>query len=243
MEKYSKEEFKLSNYNYRVLEVRDLHYSREWTILMPILVVENEKDVKLVFFEIGRPYYTTIKSVHMLYDYRPYSYHNFQFTSQQHHNVNSNENQNELISFIDSGSNSMKCGGLSHSENVVSCDLTIYHNQEILIDTTISTKNKATCTFNISSIKSVSEDKYELQFPFDVVTGNESQFIKLKDRKLNTKSDIKINEASTEIFLNDKFDGPVLLYDYKEQGGTNLNEKVIFNKHFEPELFTQQLMT
>lgn len=236
-----KNEFFLDFYNYQVLKVSSLQHNREWTYLMPILVVESNKWVNLVFFEIGRPYFTTIKSVHELYEYRPFSRHHFQFTSKQNSNINSNERHDEVISFIDAGSNEKKCGGSYDSGILIACDLIIYHNQKILINTTKAEQKVATCSFNVSSITSFSEKKEEIQFPFTITTGDERQVIKAEDKNLDETNDVQINTSSTEIYLNDKFHGPVLLYAYNDRE-IEQKTKVDFKKAFEPITVTHQIL-
>jgi hypothetical protein len=203
---------------------------------LPIVVAENEIDVKVVFFEIGKPYFDTIKSVHYLYKYRPFAYHHFQFTAfdDQSETIGSKE----IVSFVDSGPTGdgyQKCGE-HKSENVIACDLMIYHKKKMILETVGAQQREFNCEFTVKS-QIGGLEKHRLTINVKVELENQTQIISLK--KIEEKStEVKVKQNSTQVYLNDKFNGPVAMFDHPALTGT----AVKFEKQFEISPYTSKLI-
>jgi hypothetical protein len=203
---------------------------------LPIVVAENEIDVKVVFFEIGKPHFATIKSAHNLYKYRPFAYHHFQFTAFDDHT--GTIGSKEIVSFVDSGPTGegyQKCGE-HESKNVIACDLMIYHEKKIILDTVGAPQREFKCEFTVAS-QIGDLEKHRLTIDVKVELGDQTQIISLK--KIEEKStEVKVKQNSTQVYLNDKFIGPVAMFDHPASTGTGVK----FEKQFEISPYTSKLL-
>lgn len=81
------------------------------------------------------------------------------------------------------------------------------------------------------------QEKHRLTIDIKVELENQTQIISLK--KIEEKStEVKVKQNSTQVFLNDKFIGPVAMFDHPASTGT----AVKFEKQFEISPYTSKLI-
>jgi hypothetical protein len=112
----------------------------------------------------------------------------------------------------------------------------IYHEKKIILDTVGAPHREFKCEFTVAS-QIGGLEKHRLTIDLKVELEDQTQIISLK--KIEEKStEVKVKQNSTQVYLNDKFIGPVAMFDHPASTGTGVK----FEKQFEISSYTSKLI-
>ena len=224
---------RLEVYGYEILQVTNYHIVREWTTILPLLIVEAGKRVKVLFIHVGEPQFNILRNIKDLYEYEYWSSYYLQFTIFDE--KLSDMGRKEIISIVDTGSMNIerkKCGERISEDNVIACDIVQYHQNKITYDLREAKAREISCELQVNKqpeIGNLSTNNYFSQ-NFNITIGDSSEII-YPSFQTSMKDDISIAQASTNVTLNDKFSGQVLMY-YLDKRGID-HTKINYLKQFD----------